>query len=236
MNLVREGLWISRGIFEVAPGKIRGESSSTGSEIAECRLRKKIRAELSSNLYPRDLRSAGFTPHKTSTLSFHQISRWSKREGNFYLRVVSRCLVCCSQCPSSAMLRGRRYLTAASAGSSPGPHSLRSCRAGLRFESSPEGHGLLVDSSGRSIISSRLLLCCISLRKVAARDLRVRKATLRRGVPLRWPDWWTPVGVAGVLDNLFQYRLCRVQVRRRPLEGSGPAPADPRARTVRYCG
>ena len=63
---------------------------------------------------------------------------------------------------------------------------------------------------GGQLSFSRPLLCCVSLRKVAARALRVRMATLRHGVPLRWPDWRTPAGVAGVLDILFQYRLCGV--------------------------
>ena len=142
---------------------------------------------------------------RTSTLSSQQISRWSKREGNFHLRG----LVCCSQCPSSAMLRGRRFLTAASAG------------VGLRYESSPEGHGLLVDSSGRSIIPSRPLLCCISLRKVAARALRVRMATLRRGVPLRWPDWWTPVGVAGCLGHSLSVLAMRSPLNCCSILGDG---------------
>ena len=80
MNLVREELRISRGIIVVAPGKIRGESSSNGSEVAECRVQSaKIRAELSSILYPRNLRSAAFTPHfhaeLPSNLSMEQAGR-----------------------------------------------------------------------------------------------------------------------------------------------------------------
>ena len=61
-NLVREELWISGGFIGAAPGKIRGESWLGNCGVPGS-LRKEIRAELSSNLYPRELRTAGFTPH-----------------------------------------------------------------------------------------------------------------------------------------------------------------------------
>ena len=94
----------------VAPGKIRGER--LGNCAVPGSLRKK--SELSSHQI--SIHGICRVPGslRTSTPSSHQISRWSKREDNFYLRGSSHG-VCFSQCPSPAMPRGRRYVTAASA-------------------------------------------------------------------------------------------------------------------------
>ena len=64
-------------------------------------------------------------PHKTSTLSSHQISRWSKHEElrtlqvSWDFRVVSLGLVRYSRCTISATLRGRWFMSAAPTGAFP---------------------------------------------------------------------------------------------------------------------
>ena len=69
--------------------------------------------------------------------------------------------------------------------------------------------------SGRSSVSSRSLLWCISLLGLTVHALLRRMRTFRPGVPLPWPGWWTPVGVSNhgktyhmYLDHVRPFRLC----------------------------
>ena len=134
--------------------------------------KKKMRAERSSDIYARELRSAWFAPQK--------------------LR---------AELPSNVCAQRSRP---------------RSCSGSMRssdYFRSLAGMRTMV--SGRSSVSSRSLFWCFSLLALTVRAFRRGMGTLRPGVPLPWPGWWTPVGVSNhgkthrtYSDHVRPFELC----------------------------
>ena len=87
--------------------------------------------------------------------------------------------------------------------------------------------------SWRSSVSSRSLLWCISLLGLTVHALLRGMGALRRGVPLPWPGWWTPVVISNhgkthlmYLDHVRPFGAVRIVPRFRFVFLVGPSDAQ----------